>query len=653
MQEFRAFFSKPVMSPEASKYHFGPYEVRTRTRELYKEGRKLKLRPQAFQVLTALAEGAGDVVTREQLRGRVWATDTFVDFEHGLNTAIKELRATLNDSAAEPRYIETLPKLGYRMVVAVEKEVEEVKEVKEVKEGTESEAEGRAAPDRVAVSARQGRWRRPAVVVAGLCGVALLGLWMQRDKDPGAPVTETPRVAVLPFENLTGDAEQEYFSDGLTEEMISQLGRINPQSLEVIGRASVMHYKHTQEPVAQIGNELGVQYVLEGSVRRDAARVRVNAELLRTKDQHRLWSSQYDRELSSLLELQAEIAQTAAGEIAETLNAPKPMDVRLAAGTSGERYEAYDLYLRGLYFWNKRSVVDFEKAIVFFQGAIEKDPNFAPAYAGLANSYSLLTGYSLSPGTLYMDKARAAAKRALELDANLPEGHTAMALVVQNYDWNWPEAEKEFRKAIEIDPNYATAHHWYGEHLGYRGRFEEAFVENEKARRLDPLSLIIQADYGMLLYYDKRYSEAEQQFLKILQAVPDFSRAGMIIEAQIAQGNHAEADEEIENRRKRNGGEGVWYWNEKARLYSHSGETEKAKRVLENLERLQKTEKMDPSVMFWGYLAAGDKENAFRWLKKAQEAHSNLMTTLKVDPLLDGIRGDPRFTAIVKKVGLE
>jgi TolB-like protein/DNA-binding winged helix-turn-helix (wHTH) protein len=638
------------MSTEPCKYRFGIYEARPGTRELYKDGRKLKLRPQAFQVLLALAEKAGDVVTREQLRNRVWASDTFVDFEHGLNTAIKELRAALNDSAAEPRYIETLPKLGYRMVAAVEKEgAKEEKEIHEVKEVKEEEI---SESGRVEREARRIWWGWIAAVAAGIFALTLLGAWIQKRREATTEKAGTPRVAVLPFDNLTGDAEQEYFSDGLTEEMIVQLGRIDPQQLEVIGRASVMHYKHTQEAVGQIGRELGAQYVLEGSVRRDTERVRVNAELIRTKDQKRLWSSEYDRELSNLLELQAEIAQTATAEIARTLHTGRPVNASASAPESGEKYEAYDLYLQGLYFWNKRTVQDFEKAIHYFQAAIEKDPNYAPAYAGLADSYLLLTGYSFSPGTRYMEKARAAAKRALELEGNLPEAHTAMALVVQNYDWNWQEAEKEFRRAIELNPNYATAHHWYAEHLGFRGRFDEAFAESAKAQRLDPLSLIIGADHGVLLLYARKYAEAEEQLRKVKEMDPNFSRSGVVLEVYIAEGRYAQAENEI-NKWKQDGGGGVMYWTAKARLYLRTGEREQAKRALQMLKRLQNPQTTDPSVMVWGYLAAGEREEAFRWLEKAYQTHSNMMTTLKVDPALDEIRGDARFQELLRKVGLD
>ena len=307
-------------------------------------------------------------------------------------------------------------------------------------------------------------------------------------------------LAVLPFENMTGDTTQDYLSDGLTEEMIAQLGRLDPAEFGVIARTSVMHYKHASAKMDQIGRELGVGYVLEGSVRRDSGKVRINAELIDTGTQSQLWSKEYDRELTNLLSVQGEIAHEISDEIQLTLGKrtlSKPAPVALLTPRT---YQAYDLYLRGLYFWNKRTIQGFEQAILYFQQAIDQDENYAPAYAGLADSYTLLTSYSLTPTSKYMPKARAAALRAVALDDNLPEAHVALALIVENYDWDWDTSEREYRRAISLNPNYATAHHWYAEQLTWMGRFEEAMRESEEARRLDPFSLIIATDHAAIFY---------------------------------------------------------------------------------------------------------------------------------------------------------
>ncbi len=464
------------MPVKTCKYRFGPFELRTQTRELYKHGAKLKLRPQAYQVLAVLLERAGDAVTREELLKRVWPSDTFVDFEHGLNTAIKELRGALSDSATEPKYIETLPKLGYRVIAPVEgvagaAGVSDEESTARLVPGADRSS---GEPPELAVprESRQVNRRKWEWIAAAVIGVAVLAgsLAMLKRSRAGhsaqiADARGRTMLAVLPFENLTGEEGQEYFSDGLTEEMIAQLGRLDPQKFGVIARTSVMHYKHTSEKMDQIGRELGVQYVLEGSVRRDSGKVRINAQLIEVGGQTHLWSQEYDRELTNLLAVQAEIAQEISDEIQLTLGGPKVSAPAHPASLTPQAYQAYDLYLKGLFFLNKRTVTGFQQAIDYFQQAIAEDPNSAPAYAGLANSYTLLTGYGLAPASHYMTKARAAALRALELDETLPEAHSALALIVENYDWDWNASEKQYRRAIELNPNYATAHQWYAEYL--------------------------------------------------------------------------------------------------------------------------------------------------------------------------------------------
>jgi TolB-like protein len=350
-------------------------------------------------------------------------------------------------------------------------------------------------------------------------------------------------LAVLPFENLTGDAGQDYFSDGLTEEMIAQLGRLNPEHLGVIARTSVMQYKNSPEQLPKIGADLGVQYVLEGSVRRDSGNVRITAQLIQVKDQTPVWSRQYDRELSGLLALQGEVAQEIADEIQVTLGAnPKrsTADHRPAAAAATS-YEAYDLYLRGRYFWNKRTKEGFEQAADYFQQAIDKAPNYARAYAGLADTYGLMSTWSMGPPDEYMPKARAAALRAAQLDDSLAEAHTSLALIAQNYDHDWHTAENELRRAIQLDPSYATAHQWYAECLSLQGRFEEALAESERARQLDPLSVIIAADHGAILYFSRQYDRAIEQFHAVLTMAPTFGRAHMICYAYVEKGMFREA----------------------------------------------------------------------------------------------------------------
>ncbi|HYL10677.1 MAG TPA: winged helix-turn-helix domain-containing protein [Candidatus Acidoferrales bacterium] len=614
---------------------FGVFEANLPARELRKHGIRLKLRGQPFEILALLLEKPGEIVTREEMQKRLWPADTYVDFEHSVNTAMKKLRAVLGDSPENSRYIETVPRVGYRFIAPVTE-----------LQGETGNAEARVLPR---PTTDWARWPfyvlTAALLVAGTLYV-VHRWWPLRQQPQGRAL-----LAVLPFQNLSGDPEQDYFSDGLTEEMIAQLGRLNPDRLGVIARTSVMHYKHSQEQLEQIGRELGVQYVLEGSVRRDSDKVRVTAQLIQMKDQTHLWGRQYDREVSSLLALQGEIAQEIADEIQLTLGDRRRMAADAKPAASPSSYEAYDLYLKGQYFWNKRTVQGFQQAIEHFQQAITKDANYARAYAGLADSYALIGGYSSLPQTEFMPKARAAALRALEIDENLPEAHTALALIVQNYDWDWQTSEKEFRRAIELDPNYATAHHWYAEHLAWRGRFDEAFRESERARQLDPLSLIIATDNGAILYYSRQYDRAIGKFSTVLDMDPNFPRAGLILEAYIQKGMFVEAGTFYE-KHKPSDVDAPWYWSSLAYLNGRSGRSAQARRALETLLQLNRRRQVDAKLLIAAYIGVGNKDQALAWLEKAYAQHSNAIPALKVDPMYDPLRSDPRFQDLLRRVGL-
>ena len=642
---------------QGAKYLFGPFELRTRTRELYKHGVKLKLRPQAYQVLALLLEHSGECVTREELQKRVWPSDTFVDFENGVNTAIKQLRASLSDSAAEPRYIETLPKLGYRMIVAVEFEAgskgERAAEAKEESAGATASNEVSASPPTARpISSTKRLWFTAAAV--SVLGIACLVAFL---KWPRAPLTPQPAapaarimVAVLPFKNLTGDDTQDYFSDGLTEEMIAQLGRLDPKELGVIARTSVMHYQHSSEKVDQIGSELDVQYVLEGSVRRDSQKVRINAELIEVDGQRQLWAQQYDRELTNLLVVQAEIAREISDSIQQTLGSPQHNEPIRTPTLTPQAYQAYDLCLKGLYFWNKRTGQGLQQAIVYFQQAIAIDPNYAPAFAGLSNTYALMPGYMLAPAAEYMPKAREAAVRALQTDDELPEAHVALALILENYDWDWNSAEKEYRRAIELNPNYATAHHWYAEFLTWQGRFDEALRESESARRLDPLSLIIAADRGAILYFARQYDRSIEQFQNVLEMDPSFGRAHLGIDAYMQLGRFDEALAKVEEWRRLSG-DGTNIRSRLVYIYGRTGQKDKARAELRKLEAMNAARPQDPVAMAVAYIGIGNNEAALSSLEKAYAERSNLLTALNVEPVYDPLRQDARFQELLRRVG--
>jgi TolB-like protein/DNA-binding winged helix-turn-helix (wHTH) protein/Tfp pilus assembly protein PilF len=646
------------MPQTAKVLRFAPFELRTETRELYKGGIRLKLRPQAYQVLLLLAEYAGEVVSREQLRERLWPQETYVDFEHGLNTAVKELRAVLNDSAAEPKFIQTLPRLVYQMMVAVAAEQPAEAAALEVAVASAAAGEKTAHPAAAAVavaaapnSARQLQaWWWLAPSVAAIVALLMFLGWRNPWRKTAAlgPQDGRQMLAVLPFENLTGDPAQEYFSDGLTEEMIAQLGRLDPAHLGVIGRNSVMRYKTNHEDTAAIGRELGVAYLLEGSVRRESDKVRITAELIQTKDRSSIWSREYDRQLNDILAVQSDIAQEIAGEIHLTLEASPSNAIRAQAAIASSQ-QAYDLYLRGLYFWNKRTAPDIARASEYFQQATEKDPSSARAYAALADSYTLVSGYAGAPPKDLMGKARAAAHRAVELDDNLAEAHVSAAVVAQDFDWDWPTAEREYRRAIALDPNYATAHHWYAEYLTLMGRFDESRVEMERARQLDPLSLIIASDNAVFLYYARQYDASIQQFRAVVEMEPNFPRTAPLSFAYLEKGMNAEAYALLE-RGKRLGDNSPWAWANATYVSGRVGRMEDARSELNTLLRLSRQESVDPIVLVTAYVGVKQNDLAVAWLQKARDAHSVSLTALKVNPTYDPLRGDPRFQQVLREM---
>lgn len=624
------------------KVQFGPFVADLRTGELRKHDLRIKLPDRSFSVLAMLLENPGEVVTREEIRARLWPDGTFVDFDNNINSAIGKLRAALGDNAAAPRYIETAQR-GYRFTAPVEV-------LSGIAPSTEELPPVQLSPPvgtlpRVEPKRRDWWWASIGIAGVVICAVAL---YIARHSHP-TPAPEQGRImlAVLPFENLTGDASQDYFSDGLTEEMITHLGEVDPKHLGVIARTSVMQFKNRNAPIDDIARQLGVGYVMEGSVRRDADHVRVTAQLVEAKQQTQVWARQYDRDLTGLLALQAEIAHEIADEIQLTLSDAKPAP---HAPVTAEEYGAYDLYLQGQYFFNQRSESGLQQAIGYFQKAIASNPRDARSYAAMADCYALMPGYSGKAPADYIPQARAAALQALNLDASLPEAHTALALVVQNYDWDWTTAEKEFRRAIELNPNYATAHHWYAEHLMWRGRFDEALQQSELARQLDPLSLIIAADNAVILYNARQYDRSIERFRSVLAVNPNFLRAQVIALAYLEKGMYDEAFSVL---RKGRGKSNSSYWYAIAYAYGRSGQPEQAHRALQKLLALNDANPVDPRMIAVAYIGVGDRPKALAWLQKACDVHSNEMTSLKVSPQFDSLRDDPKFHELTRRVGLE
>ena len=659
------------MQDSVVAYKFGPFELRPRTRELFRAGIRLRMRPQVLQVLALLAERAGDRVTREELHALLWSGKDFGDFEQGLNNTVRELRGVLGDSATEPVYIETLPRLGYRLIVPVEARhganepdaatnsgpapaisASAPGALPLAEAGTDLQRLSRRENERIATSSTH-KLRNALLGMAAVCALAAgTAIYWSHLRSPTTQAGEHVMVAVLPFANLTGDASQEYFSDGLTEELISHLGHDASRDFGVIARTSVMHYKNSHSGMDEIADALHVQYALEGSVRRDAQNLRVSVELV---DRHgrTLWSREYDRSGADPLAIQSEIADAISGEIRTTLGKRLAIsDRKIPTAAPAVSVGGYDFYLRGMYFLNKRNVEALKTAVSYFDQSIAKDPSYAPAYAGLSDCYALLKGYSANASEEYATKAKDAAQEALRLDPNLAEAHTAMALILQNRDWEWDAAEKEFQKAIVLNPNYATAHHWYAEHLAYRGRFDEAFAEIETARRVDPLSLIIATDRGVMLYYARRYDESLTQFESVRAMDPSFGRATMAIFPAIQNKANEESLKFLEQG-YRSSGTSAWYWANSAYVNGRTGNQKKAAESIAKLKALNAEQELDPALFVVAYIGVGDNDRAVECLERALKQRSNLLTALKVDPIYDPLRQDERFKQVVRQIHLD
>jgi TolB-like protein/DNA-binding winged helix-turn-helix (wHTH) protein/Flp pilus assembly protein TadD len=636
--------SDPVRIQESIKFG-DDCELDTVSYELRRLGRVLKLERIPAEILLFLVEQRGKLVTREQIVDKIWGKGVFLDTDNSINGAMRKIRQALQDDPERPRFIQTITGRGYRFIAPAVAPVPAPPSVPVVKTVADQ-----PEPTAVASFPQSGhrRWRILLGLAVSL--IAVVGAWFLRSSSLARfrPASGRLMLAVLPFENLTGDASQDYFSDGMTEEMITELGGLNPEHLGVIARTSVMFYKHNPKPLEQVGRELGVQYVLEGSVRRSADQVRVTGQLIRVQDQTHLWARQYDRELKDLLKLQSEIAGEISQEIQTALGNHSAITPLSHPLLSPQELEAHDLYLKGQYFWNKRTADGFERSIKYFEQAIAKNSGYARAYAGLADSYALIGGYTGIQRPEFAANAKTAALRALQLDPSLPEAHTARALVVENYDLDWQTAEREYRRAIALNPSYATAHHWYAEYLTWRGRFDEALSESERARQLDPLSLIIAADYGAILYYSRHYDRAIEQFLRVRDMDPNFSRAAIIVGVYVEKGMLKEALALIQGPPV----DAPWHWSLIAYVYGRAGRQAEARHALARLLQLNRREPVDAAAIVRAYISVGDKEHAFDWLEKAYSQQSIALTALRVDPVYDPLRSDPRFQELLLRVGL-
>ena len=623
---------------------FGVFEADLETGELRKNGAKIPLQGQPFQVCAILLERSGKLVTREELRQKVWPEDTFVDFDHAVNTAIKKIRLALGDEADNPRFVQTLPRRGYRFICPVLTGDRQLAEAEDPAAAATPVVE--TGPIDLRLSARP----RPLATILVACFVVALAvigyLGGRRMRAGPFPSSGYVMLAVLPFQNLSGDPSQDYFSDGLTEEMIAQLGALNPDQLGVIARTTSMAYKHTSKSVEQIGSELGVGYVLESSVRRDGNQVRISVQLIRVHDQVHVWARSYDRQISHSIELQEEVAKAVAEQI----------EVKLSPSYKGRTNphhldaEANEAYLRGRYFWNQFTPEGYRKAISYFQQAIERDSNFAEAYSGLADSYNFLVVTDSIPASEGHLKALEAARRAVSLGVNLAEPHASLAVALVRSEWNWSGAEDEYKRAIALNPSYSMVHRFYASLLVTSRRHHEAWEQISEAMRLDPLSLPNNAEVVRTLYYARNYDQAIEQGQKAMQLDPNYVRTHFWLGRVYSQkGMHREAiaaSEKILESMP----DSTLGLTEMAYSLAVAGRRKEARQILRRLEG-RSTSAFVPAYNFAViHLALNEEEVAVRYMQQAYENRDWALVVLAVEPRLDPLRRDPRFQEISAKL---
>jgi len=623
--------------------------------ELRRAGRALKLERIPLDILFLLVERRGQLVTRDDIIGKIWGKDVFVDTDSSINGAIRKIRQVLKDDPENPVFVQTVTGKGYRFIAAVTEA-----EFPAHKSGGKNLESSNTITQEPSTLLAAGQERRVAltswpwvaslaVLLVVVLAAAIFGLRLRARSQTASE--HRVMMAVLPFANLSNDPEQEYFSDGLTEETITDLGELNPERLGVIARTSAAAYKHTNKTIAQIGRELGVDYILEGSVRREGGVARISAQLIRVKDQVHLWAHNYDRETGGLLALQNELGRAIAQQVQVKLAPP-------SGGGSTNKYapnpEAYELYLKGRFYLNQRTYAEIDKSTEYFQRCIEKDPGFALGYAGLADSY--LANTIRSPQD-FDPKAKAAAARALELDGDLAEAHAALGAEKADFEYDWPGAEREFKRAIELNPNYAEAHFRYAlSYLMPQGQSENAIAEMKKALQLDPFSPIYNTVFGLTYFYARRYDQAQEQFKKAIDLNANFFVTHYHLAWLYSQsGQYENAISELT----------------KGRLLSSDDRTVKAAAPDEVALRkawaalgargfwqqlLRSNEKLVGNIGEFDvpqiYARLGDKQKALESLARNYEERRALGTLLNVDPAFDSLRSDQRFGDLVRRMGL-
>lgn len=616
-----------------SRYRFGRCELDVSSGELRRDGVTTQLQGQPLQVLLLLIERAGDIVTREEIQRRVWKDETFVDFERGLNSIVKRLREALGDSAENPLLIQTVPRRGYRFL-AVPHALAATDSVDTNSPSPEGARAGRA-------SATATRWIFAVAFVAALAAIAYAVL--RRADRGGAPVARPLRLAVLPFENLTGRPDQQFFADGLHEELIYRLGRVQPRQLTVIARPSVMRYREAPKDVVAIGRELGVDFVLEGSVRQAGTRIRVTTQLIRASDQLHLWTETYDRSWNDVFAIQADVGARVADSLAVELLPPS----QAVAKSGTVRPMAYEHYLRGRFYWNQRTrdpSAQLARAIEEFKRAIDEQPDYALAYAALADSYDSIFFANPAVGDTPYASARDALRRALELDPRLAPAYSTLGWMTLHFDRNLPEAERAFDRALELDPTDSLTRFRRAHVLAIRGRMRDAEAEAEDARRSDPLSAPIADLLGWLAYYRGDNAAALQRMQEAAELAGTPTKVHVFSAYLRAQaGDCTGAAAELH----------PWTFDpETLRLaesaYARARCDDRA--AVGDLEQTLLTRRFTYSMAMF-HFARREMDAFYEWLNRAIDERFPEPLYLAADPVFNAERADPRFQAALRRIG--
>jgi TolB-like protein/DNA-binding winged helix-turn-helix (wHTH) protein/Flp pilus assembly protein TadD len=657
------------------------YELDLHPRRLRRGSHALKLERIPFEILLLLLEHRDEIVTRDQIVSRVWGHGVFLDTDNSIRGAIRKLRQVLKDDAETPRFIQTVTGQGYRFIALVIAPEEasaasepEVSVVPTSDRDFVSELDGwlqarrlrlvEPDQDRTAEKATDagnahGQGNRKAyrwwlsvgavVLLSAACLLSFLVVWgRRRASNPPTHSQGKIVLAVLPFENLSHDPDQEFFSDGLTEEMITQVGKLNRDRLSVVARSSVAKYKSTHLAAKEIGKELNADYLVQGSVRRWSDRVRITVQLIQAQNQTDLWTESYDRELKDLLAVQDSVVQSIASQIHIALTEEQKT---LLANPRQTRPEAYEAYLKGRYYWNKRTADGMQKAEHYFQQAIDSDPTYAAAYSGLADCNSGLTWHGFKSPADALPKAYAAARKAVEIDPRSAEAHASLGLVF-SHGWNWAGAEAEFRSALELDPQYANAHHWYGDYLSIKRRHDEALAEASRALELDPLNLMIGTWVALRHYQAHDYSRAIEQARNSVELDSNFAAAHLLLgEGYVQADLHTEGVSELKRAASLSGGSPL-YTAQVAVALAVAGQKREALRIAHELETISRKRYVSPYGLAQIYAALNSNEDTFKWLQAAYDDRAVWMGYLAVDPIFDRCRSDHRFQELLRRIDL-